>query len=174
MTASRLNQASDAPLWLQVRRARRRSYELLSDFGIGRQPVDVDWLTRAMGIHLHYLPNPGWDGAVMSNERRAEIWIRSDTFRGRQRFTIAHEIGHLMLHPLGTEFRDVAPGTVQHSPQEQQANAFAAALLMPKFLVQPLMYHSSLSVEEMAQRFDVSVQAMGIRLDWIRSGREDL
>ncbi|WP_460881211.1 ImmA/IrrE family metallo-endopeptidase [Pontibacter rugosus] len=61
----------------------------------------------------------------------------------RQRFTIAHELGHFVLHQKYSElfidkekplFRNQESSTGEHK-REKEANAFAAAILMPQFLI---------------------------------------
>ena len=97
----------------------------------------------------------------------------------RQRFTIAHEIGHLLLHapspgePIHFDRifmrRDVrsSQGT---DPKEIEANIFAAELLMPGHLIAHFLeseanFNSEEElIDRMAVHFGVSSQAMGIRL----------
>jgi hypothetical protein len=50
--------------------------------------------------------------------------------KARSRFDAAHELGHLICHP------DADPGS---GAQEQQAHAFAAQLLMPRAVIEPLL-----------------------------------
>ncbi len=74
----------------------------------------------------------------------------------RRRFSVAHELGHLLLHP------DPAPGSPQH---ERQANAFAAELLMPAAEIRPLL-PSPVDVpalKEVADGYGVSVAALVYR-----------
>lgn len=137
-------------------------------------PVDIEALLSRLSIRLEFVNNPGWDGALMSNDQAATIWVRSDCPRERQRFTMAHELGHLLRHPLGVEYIDIAPDTVVQGEQDLEANAFASALLMPRFKVQPMMYEGALSVSDMAKLFGVSVPVMGNRLDSIRQGVPDV
>lgn len=94
----------------------------------------------------------------------------------RKRFTIAHELGHHFLHLLkdgefvdGEEnlFRQPKGDPSKWTPEqsrEYQANMFAAGLLMPDDAVQK-EWEESKSLDQMARRFNVSEQAMGIRLD---------
>lgn len=160
-----------SPAWTRWRNY--SSYELLSAFRMLKAPIDVDELAKSLEVHVHHVSNPGWEGAVRSSEERADVWVRAESPRQRKRFTLAHELGHLLLHPTGLEFRDAAPGTLDHPPTERQANAFAGALLMPRFLFQPLIYESNLTIEEMAARFVVAPVAVALRFEWVRSGRED-
>jgi len=82
----------------------------------------------------------------------------------RQRFTVAHELGHFAL---GHEDAPRDGGNFQSSvdPRERQANRFAAELIMPASLVTHY-YQNGVggSVAALAQFFGVSKDAMGYRL----------
>ena len=95
----------------------------------------------------------------------------------RQRFTIAHEIGHFVLHRGGTyidkgtyaRFRDLESGSGTKR-EEREANQFAAELLMPRHLVETLLQSQHLdpgddgSLNRLAEEFEVSALAMSFRL----------
>ena len=105
------------------------------------------------------------------------IGVNSAHAQQRRRFTIAHEIGHLVLHPgrplvmdhVRVNFRDVN-SSLATDRDEIQANAFAAEVLMPRDRVlsearRLLEAGSEASmVSDLAQGFDVSEQAMEYRL----------
>ena len=77
----------------------------------------------------------------------------------RQRFTVAHELGHLMLHDLGVLYRDERlDGT---APVEREATTFAAELLMPFHEIEAL---APVAPEFVAERFGVSISAAQSRL----------
>jgi len=83
----------------------------------------------------------------------------------RTRFTIAHELAHVMLGHVRegrAPKRDTAFNNYQ-DPDEVAANAFAANLLMPEDLVRDL-YRSARSVQDLAEAFGVSSAAMTYRL----------
>lgn len=152
------------PLWKQLRDQGRVSPDdLLSFFGIHVPPVDVAGITRQLGVVLHDVPNPGWYGAVSSTDSHAEIWISTNQSGVKQRFTLAHELGHLLQHPLAVAYRDVnyEPNT---SPMEREANHFAASLLMPAWMVSAAMHSTGGNLHRMARLFDVSESAMSFRL----------
>ncbi len=98
----------------------------------------------------------------------------------RQRFTVAHELGHWALHPgrllifdrpMRVNRRD-SVSAMATDREEIQANAFAAALLMPERLVRQSV--SELPASEgrdpdraaarLAGLFDVSTLAMSFRI----------
>lgn len=119
-------------------------------------------------------------GILVVSTGRGVIGVnKSHSFR-RQRFTIAHEIGHYVLHRDQAQlfidkdyrvfFRDERPQDAGDL-RERDANAFAAALLMPRARVSRIAksHHFELGDEdgpvlELAKMFEVSSQAMTYRL----------
>lgn len=97
--------------------------------------------------------------------------------RGRRRFTIAHECGHWVLHiarddhavccrPQDVSDHDVADAEQlrQQRRREAEANAFARELLMPEPLVVEQAQATGCNLAALAERFDVSVPAIRLRL----------
>lgn len=85
----------------------------------------------------------------------------------RQRFTMAHEIGHFVLHldSVGSEIVDDTFYRSRLSNKlEAEANKFAADLLMPKALIEKLENEGVNSPEGLAKALSVSQVAMKIRL----------
>jgi Zn-dependent peptidase ImmA (M78 family)/DNA-binding XRE family transcriptional regulator len=74
----------------------------------------------------------------------------------RQRFSVAHELGHLLLHP------DPAPGSGHH---EREANSFAAELLMPAAELADRLPRAAdvAALKELADGYGVSVAALAYR-----------
>lgn len=107
-----------------------------------------------------------------------EIWVNGAEAREwppRRRFTIGHELGHWVLHRTGQESLFCRQGTVAPEDEvadtrpplpvtEEEANTFAAALLMPAQLIRDHYDECDGNFEELCQRFDSSGAAMGRRL----------
>lgn len=113
---------------------------------------------------------------LLKNENGAwRIYVNASDSPQRRRFTIAHEIGHLISYKVGSrskgafdsqgEISDQAylQRTGEVNPVEAEANAIAAKLLMPTKDVIALKEEGK-TVEEMAERFQVSESAMSVRL----------
>lgn len=83
----------------------------------------------------------------------------------RNRFTVAHELAHVALGHVreGRAPKRDASFNNYSDPDEVDANAFAAALLMPEKFVRRL-YRSARSIQELAEAFGVSTAAMTYRL----------
>jgi len=110
------------------------------------------------------------------------IWLDRREARGnprRRRFTISHEIGHWQLHVASTgEVMADGPATlVEHEDEgvasstipdlrrrEKEANSFARELLMPELLVQQQARATGCNLPLLAERFEVSVPAIRLRL----------
>lgn len=163
---------------MEFRKRRLGSVEILQELGLLRAtPVPVEEIARRLSVEVLRRTNPGYAGAVLgeSETGNAWIWVDTENSRHRQRFTIAHELGHLILHPLGKHHRDASFGYGQRvRKMEEQANAFAGSLLMPRISILPFLTQSSASVARLAQRFDVSVAAMNVRVKWILRGKYDV
>lgn len=153
--------------------------QLLKDCHITRPPVRVEMIARQIGASIHYEPFEGdISGMVYRNKDRVIIGVNSLHHPNRQRFTIAHEIGHVLLHK-GTEvhvdrsYRVNLRNKVSSQAvdkDEIEANRFAAALLMPEhMLVDDLKgieidFESEDDLAELAAKYEVSLKAMAIRL----------
>jgi hypothetical protein len=107
------------------------------------------------------------------------IWLDRDEARRhprRRRFTIAHEIGHLKLHATADEASffdrpqdisdvDSAPASTSAlRKREAEANTFAKELLLPELCVREQAEITGCDLAAMAERFDVSVPAVRLRL----------
>lgn len=165
------------------------SQKLLRTYNLNDLPVGVEELAKKMGIQvLAFDLGKDVSGVLYVNQHSASIGYNPSESKLRQRFTIAHEIGHYVLHRTEREvfidnnnrfslvkFRSSGSIDVVH---EQQANAFAAAILMPqKIILQEIKnyYGFDLSdngtISELAKRFEVSIPAMSYRiLNLIDSG----
>lgn len=155
--------------------------ELLKEHRIEKAPVPVERIARGLGAQLQFEPFDGKDdvsGMLFRDDSRVVIGVNAKHVRTRQRFSIAHECGHLKLHEgkmyvdARVNFRDSTSGLAVDS-EEIEANQFAASLLMPRAFVlaeskKVLEKREPTDVEnivrELARVFDVSTQAMEFRL----------
>lgn len=156
---------STDPLWMRARRERWSAGKMLAEYGVLYPPVPIMEIARWLGAAVNYTvrKDKTWSGALNSSEDppQAYIWYRQSDSPTHQRFTVAHEIGHLVLHPLGVLYRDVS---FDGNRQETQANKYAAALLMPRKLVALAAQLVEYDIRELARMFEVSEAAMEFRL----------
>lgn len=129
------------------KKSRNAAWEMLIDCGVSELPVRTSqicdhygWILRSYQGGLRSIELLGLtglmektDGFCTVTENHVYIFYDRTMPVGRQRFTVAHEIGHLMLGHVGpgmatTQNREP---TGTEKPEEQQANQFAARLLAP-------------------------------------------
>jgi Zn-dependent peptidase ImmA (M78 family) len=153
--------------YVEFRRARLSAAQVLEWCGIHRPPVDIKRVIEALGARVEFVPNPGWSGALTQDADAATVWINSDESPLRQRFTMAHECAHLLLHE-GNLFRDGNYWS-DGSQKEVEANKYAADLLMPLAWVAELGVPCNFDSANLCRQFGVSSAAMEIRLAKIQS-----
>jgi Zn-dependent peptidase ImmA (M78 family) len=156
---------------------------LLAKARLTEPPVPVEQLARAAGAVISYQPFDAEDISGLLYRAAGStpvIGVNSTNPKVRQRFTIAHELGHLTLHQghdlilerlVRLNFRDATSSTASDS-EEIEANTFAAELLMPEDLLRRsltvLLQGRPLGdlevVRRLARRFEVSRPAMEYRL----------
>ena len=133
-------------------------------------PVEVVKIANKLGYKVFYLEKDerlGIAGKV--DHENKKIFIKPSDPAQRQRFTIAHEIGHILLHRNGGKaehFRDdeeINVAVYSDSVEEMEANQFAAMLLMPEFEFKKAWGLQVGSVEDVADYFNVSRLAAAVR-----------
>lgn len=149
----------------------RTATDVLSSHWDGRLPVNPQAIAQAMGIEVR-VSNP-FDGSnvtesghYMNRNGRPLITYNMLDAPVRQRFTIAHEIGHHVHGDLDAP-RDTSEQFSARSrdPREIAANRFAAALLMPAALVKHMVLEQRVTdISKLANAFGVSTAAMEFRL----------
>ncbi len=154
-----------------------RSTELLEKFDLFSAPVDVKAFAACLGAKVIFDDlDEDVSGFLLKEKKVATIAVNQRHHPNRQRFTIAHECGHLHLHAdrgdhlwvdkHTTVFYRNAGSSSGDQRAEIEANQFAAGLLMPEKL---LLAHITDEVNEadilrLSLRFQVSEQAMMLRL----------
>lgn len=163
-----------------MRRVADKAYTLLKGQGIDHPPINPTAIAENLGIKVEKAPfSDDLSGVLMRGDGSAIIALNKAHHKVRQRFTIAHELGHFVLNHKGDMFIDQkvlnkrdGRSSIKIDPQEIEANAFAAALLMPEQMVLDevikLVPDRTTDRPELirllAKTFDVSPQAMEYRL----------
>jgi hypothetical protein len=149
--------------------------------GPATYPIDLEQLIfgavnhQAGGevVRVSFEPLNSIEGTLARDRSNPKLWhivVNADPKkRTRNRFTLAHELGHFMCHRhLQSEFSDNGD-TINdfRNPIELEANLFAAWLLMPANLVrtefEPLTW-STETLLSMKERFQSSMQACARRM----------
>ena len=155
---------------VSARRPALAAQELLREGGASEPPIDVKALAESCGVLV--LPYPfdnDLSGLIVELDGGAAIGVNEDQAEVRQRFTIAHELGHFLMGHHERFHIDLGRGDSDGTPpgydwlSERAANDFAADLLMPAGMIQRLEDNER-STSELAELFDVSGLAMGYRL----------
>ena len=112
---------------------------------------------------------------VSANTILVEVRLADQENKGRYRFTLAHELAHWILHRemiLSDKTEAAFIDGIHNSKMESQADYFASALLMPMGAIKKYYYSlfgkgysRSDLISAMAEHFQVSKQAMQIRLE---------
>jgi Zn-dependent peptidase ImmA (M78 family) len=166
---------------IRRRKIQAMAAALLSEIGITEAPVPVSQIAQAKGARIFVDSLEGdLSGFLYRDKDQAVIGVNTSHSQSRQNFTIAHELGHLLLHDqeqlhVDHEFRvrlrsDVSSQGVDEA--EQEANFFAASLLMPKeFIERDLAHEEYVDIfddddflRKLARKYGVSAQALAIRL----------
>jgi hypothetical protein len=111
----------------------------------------------------------GADGRILWGQDRAAIRVKAGLLPGRKRFTVAHEIGHYVLHKGSSHGRfDTGHQFAiwNEANEEAEANVFAAELLMPDYLFTPRLKRQSPSfrnLDHLAKDFATSRLAAALQ-----------
>ena len=157
-----------------------RAIALLKKYRILKPPVDVEAIARKEGAKVVFQDlEPHVSAVLVQKAKTATIGVNALHHPNRQRFSVAHELGHYLMHAdRPTVFVDEmlvhfrADATAEPADlREIEANAFAAALLMPGDWVKKDLrgrnidaLFGDLPLEKLARRYLVSQQALSIRL----------
>jgi Zn-dependent peptidase ImmA (M78 family) len=160
----------------------KRAEELLKKLGIHSNPTPVEKIAKSLGAVVRFSPlDEELSGMIYIKDDVPIIGVNSLHPPNRQRFTIAHEIGHLELHKtfltasvhVDKKFPIMMRGVVAAQgtdKKEIEANAFAAHLLIPETLLIQLMEGKTFDIdddkplEELAKKFRVSRQMLEFRI----------
>ncbi len=137
---------------------------LLQQSGSIEYPIRLSGILTKHGLKVKiFQPEKGLDKfseySGMIDKKAKVIYINGEEPLYRQRFTIAHELGHWILkHQAEVDYRN---NQAPYSAEELQADYFAACLLMPKNTF--LNVYQKMNISQLAAFFGVSRKAIGIR-----------
>ena len=145
---------------------------LVAELGIARpEDLDVDAIAFDAGVEVSYEPLTGCEASLVGFKDRAIATVSPSGSRGRERFSVAHEVGHWKLH-RGRSFRCRVDGPEENlaanTTVEKEADTFASHLLMPGPLFNPLVKVAGRpgfkQLGDIATQFDTSLMATTLRL----------
>lgn len=138
---------------------------------LGLSPGDpIEPVVQTLGGKIGYLDIDQWYSSTSGSlevQAGKGFTIYISAFSGplRNRFTIAHELGHFFLHShagaksIKVERRDGVSDRV-----EWEANWFAAGFLMPETLFRQIVDENDAEIDRIAAHFQVSLQAAKTRM----------
>lgn len=172
----------------RVQKAIREAHRVLLETKTSRVPVDVERLASRWAHVVRQQLDDDISGMLVPlpkavGGRHWAIVVNNSHSDVRQRFTIAHELGHVLLHGYTSTHADrsfkirlrdshSSEGSIR---EEIEANRFAAELLMPSDIIRrrlrnhvfeyvPEKQASERELDRLAREFNVSKQALQIRL----------
>jgi hypothetical protein len=146
--------------------AERQAYRLNALLGVSEPPFPEQGIEYLPRLEVRYARVKRLAGALSWRGGKWRIVVNARDFWGRQRFSLAHELKHVIDHPIqAAVYRDGRFGTAHHQA-EKAADYFAACLLMPKAWLKRCYYDEGFrDPRVLAKRFQVSTQAMRYRFD---------
>jgi hypothetical protein len=144
----------------------------IDELGIrSAQELDIEAIAYDAGVHVRYAPLVGCEATLVGFESRAIATIKPSSVRGRERFSVGHELGHWELH-RGRSFRcrvDSPDANLTSNAQlEKEADEFSSHLLMPAKLFNPAInsfrWPKMAEIDEVARSFQASQLATLIRM----------
>lgn len=153
------------------KRVKQEVANLHRQFALTAPPINPVKIARELGLAVHFVTfsNDYNNIAGFFDFEENAIYVNEQEYPLRQTFTVAHELGHSIMHKewaASSEyqmlFRD---GDHDGSdPHEKEANAFAAHLLVPRFLLDD--YYEIYSPSQLSKLFAVSVPMITNRLSF--------
>ena len=162
---------------MSVVTAKNEAKKVLDQFLGKNKKINLKKIAKTWGVKIHYeLLDNETSGVLIVDNAKPLVVINSGDSKTRQKFTLAHELGHYHLHkPVGVHvdkgyvMSRNTNSTLGVDIQEIEANQFAAELLMPESLLKKdtkgfTDVLKDNDIEKLAKKYSVSVQAMTIRL----------
>jgi Zn-dependent peptidase ImmA (M78 family) len=146
--------------------------KLLWRYGITEpEDIDLEAIAFDLGAEVRYRQLDGCDARIVGNDTTAIISISVASYPTRQRFSLAHEIGH-WHEDRGTggflcAAEDIGPQNAAAKSKEALANAFASQLILPDYLFKPRILNRQPILDTasyLAEEFNASLTATSIKL----------
>lgn len=150
-----------------IRNAKNLAKKILKDIDLQFPPISlwkvVEYLKPKYNLEIYAMRDfgQGLSGIRVTEEEISTIGYNQRHSWHRRRFTIAHEIGHVVMgHPNVSSFSNFE----SKDPCETEANQFAAELLMPLSIIKNDIKNGIKVPQLLAERYNVSPEAMWWRV----------
>jgi Zn-dependent peptidase ImmA (M78 family) len=145
-----------------LRVAEAQANRLLRLSGQTQPPVGEEIIAELPGIEIQRVTTAKAQAAVKWSHGRWLILLNAAEPRGRQRFSLAHELKHILDHPFVTILYARRDASMEQA--EQVCDYFAACLLMPRRWLRQAWADGVREDKVLARRFGVTPQAIKVRL----------
>lgn len=140
-------------------------WQLYLDLGINQLPININPICRMLNIQVKMcnMNGSGYTATLRKNEH--VIFINKNESKGRQRFTCAHELGHILLkhtNAIGKLYRDPQK---EDNLDERDANVFASRLLAPAIILRDI---NATNAPQIAKICKISIQAAEFRAERLK------
>lgn len=146
-----------------------RATAVLQQCGVIDAPVNPIAIALQLGYRVNAVafPVPTIAGRTLVRDAGVSIDVNIASSAPQRSFTLAHEIGHAVLHLSETENAEIADFYMQidrpRTRKEVEADEFAVALLMPAAILRK-RYEATKVVPDLAKQFGVTTEVMTNRL----------
>lgn len=143
--------------------ARNLSWNIIIQENITELPINIVALCKQLGIEVkYYISSDDNDGECTIAESIPYILVNRNCSTQRKRFTVAHELGHILLGHVGKYQLVNREPSPTDNPIEQEANVFASRLLAPACVLWGCKVKTS---DDIVQLCDISKQAAEYRMN---------
>src|SRR6516164_11685753 len=133
--------------------------------------IDLEAIAWSRGAVVNFRPLEKCEATIVGSQTRAVITVNNRSISERQRFSIAHELGHWHHHRGRVLFcgqKDVGNPANDANNPEQQADRFASDLILPNYLLGPRISKARrltlALVRELREEFQASLTATLLKL----------
>ncbi|MCX6785137.1 MAG: ImmA/IrrE family metallo-endopeptidase [Candidatus Komeilibacteria bacterium] len=143
---------------------RNKIKTILDKLEIKEPPIPLEKITTFFGLAVINYPKfpDSVSGTIIKDDDLLAIGVNDNHAKVRQRFTIAHELGHYILgHDVDKILDDEFD---KSSDKEKEANSFAGELLIPHHMLESDLKNQIWTIKDLSQRYQVSEQVVTIKL----------
>lgn len=144
--------------------AERQATWLLQRTGITDAPVPSTMISRLPFVHVAIRTPMSSSGATRWIKPHWVVLLNGMEPVVRQRFSLAHELKHILDHDYARQVLGPTRSKSTNRSIEQLCDFFAASVLMPRTWVKSAFADGVQDVYDLAELFEVSPQAMQVRL----------
>lgn len=134
-----------------------KAKQLLDETGLGETfPLPIEIIVEYLGFQCHfYIPDKDIeDIASAVSHTKKKIYINQNNTPAQQLFSIAHKVGHIVLH--GDDHDYIDSPHIHHNSKAEEAEIFAMELLMPEQVFFKKWHQTHQNIKMMTQFFGVS------------------